>query len=265
MNRVKDKVAVVTGCGRNIGRAISLLLAQEGAQVCLLDIDAKLGKETLRLIKKQKGHACFFKCDVTNTKQIFQVIDEIMKQYGRVDILVNNVGHSKGLKLEDVSEDDFRINIDYNLKSAIFCTKAVLQTMVRHGNGSIVFVSSINALLGGFGEVAYSSAKGGLHSLVRVLTADYSRQGVRFNVVCPGSVPSESKTWKNREENDPELIGRLSKIYPLGRIGKPEDVANAVLFLASDEASWITGVVLPVDGGITATGALPGGKWWEAI
>jgi NAD(P)-dependent dehydrogenase (short-subunit alcohol dehydrogenase family) len=265
MNRVKNKVAVVTGGGKNIGRAVSLTLAKEGAQVCILDIDTNLGKETVNRIKRRNGSAYFFECDVTSTKQIFRVSTEIIEKYHHVDILVNNVGGSKGLKLADISEEDYQLNLDLNLKSAMFCTKAFLQNMIKYHSGSVIFVSSINALLGGFSEVAYSSAKGALHSLVRVLTADYSKYGVRFNVVCPGSIPKESVTWQNREKNNPGLIQRLSRTYPLRRVGKPDDVANAVLFLASDESSWITGIILPVDGGLTATGSLPGGKWWKAI
>ena len=137
--------------------------------------------------------------------------------------------------------------------------------MIRQKSGNIVYISSINALLGGFSEVGYSVAKAGLHTLVKVLTADYSKYNIRFNVVCPGSIIGDSDVWMSREKENPGTLLNLPKIYPLGRAGKPEDVAYAVLFLASDEASWITGIVLVVDGGITATGALPGRRWWENL
>jgi len=111
----------------------------------------------------------------------------------------------------------------------------------------------------------YSASKGALHSLTNVLVADYSKYGIRFNIVCPGSVPGDSEIWQNREINHPGTLKQVSSIYPLGRIGVPNDVAYATMFLASDEAAWITGIVLPVDGGICAAGNLPGGKWWEKI
>lgn len=265
MNRVKGKVTIITGGGRNIGRSISLVMAREGAIVCVLDIDTKTGKETVNLIENKGGEAYFIESDVTNVEQINKIVNEVIKRYGKIDILVNNVGGSTGLTLEDIDEKTFQKNIESNLKSAIFCTKAVMPYMIKQNRGSIVYISSINALLGGFSEVGYASAKSGLHSLVMTLTADYSRHGIRFNVVCPGSIPGNSEVWKAREKNKKGMLKKLSRIYPLGRFGEPIDVAYAVLFLASDEANWITGIILPVDGGITATGRLPGGKWWESI
>ncbi len=156
--------------------------------------------------------------------------------------------------MAEIDEETLERNIALNLKSAVFCTKAVLSHMISKKRGSVVYISSINAVLGGFGRTAYASAKAGLHSLVQTLTSDYSRYGLRFNVICPGSIP---ESWRT---SSPILLKRFEKKYPLKRFGNPDDVAHAVLFLASDEASWITGVVLPVDGGITATGGIHGLK-----
>jgi len=265
MGRVKGKVAIVTGGGKNIGHSISVLLAKEGANVCIFDIDVEAGTRTANFIKKQGGECTFVECDVTKVEDIGVAVDKVIEKYGRVDILVNNVGNSKGITLEDIDEKTFQANIDNNLKSAFFCTKAVLPVMKKQQCGSIIFISSVNALLGGFGEVAYAFAKNAIHSLVKTLTADYSKYGMRFNVVCPGSIPKNSKTWKRREKEESMVMEKLSKLYPAGRFGEPMDIAYAVLFLASDEAKWITGVILPVDGGISATGNLPGGRWWENI
>lgn len=265
MNRLKDKVCIITGGGKNIGKAICSLFAKENAMVCIFDIDENLGKDTSNIIKEMGGRVHFYKVDVTNIKEIEDAIKDVTKSYGRIDILVNNVGGSEGVIIEDIDEDIFQNNIDLNLKSAVFCTKAVLPIMKKHRNGNVVFISSINSLLGGFSETVYSASKGALEALVKVLVADYSKYGIRFNIVCPGSVPQDSDLWQNREEMRPGTLRNLSEIYPLGRFGEPEDVAYATLFLASEEANWITGVLLPVDGGICATGRLPGGKWWESI
>jgi len=264
MNRVRDKVAIVTGGSRGIGRAISLLLAEEGAKICIIARDDKVGKKTATFIKGQGGEATFIKSDVTNVKRIESAVREVIKKYGKIDILVNNVGAAKGTLLDDVDENIFQMNVDVNFKSAVFCTKAVLPTMMKQHSGSVIFISSVNAIVGGFGLVIYSSVKGALFSLARTLTADYSKYNIRFNVVCPGTIPC-SKAWQERERAKPGTLETLAKIYPLGRTGEAIDVAQAVLFLASDEASWITGTVLPVDGGITATGRLPGGEWWNNL
>jgi NAD(P)-dependent dehydrogenase (short-subunit alcohol dehydrogenase family) len=263
MSRMEGKRAVVTGGGRNIGRAIAGLLAAEGAEVWILDHDES-GRRTAAAISDRGFRALFLVCDVTLPDEVERAAARIEKE-GPADVLVNNVGGAKGITLEDVDEDVFDYNVAVNLKSAFYCTKALLPGMRRSGNGSVVFMSSVNATLGGFSQVAYASAKAGLHSLVRSLTADYARQGIRFNAICAGSVPGESRTWATREREHPGTLKRLASIYPLGRLGEPIDIAKAVLFLASDDAQWITGVVLPVDGGISASGALPGGRWWEQV
>lgn len=264
MNRMDGKTAVVTGGGGpNIGRSIATLLASEGATVIVLDSDDNKGKETLKTISTDGGTAEFIPCDLTDVDEVESAAEETVSRQGTVDVLVNNVGRSTGCTLDTLTEEDFEKNIDVNLKSAVFSTKAYLPHMDE--GSSVVFVSSINALLGGFSEVGYSAAKAGLHSLAKVLTADYGSDGIRFNVVCAGSIIGDSETWRSREEEAPGTLEAVADAYPLGRYGDPEDVAQAVLFLASEESSWISGVVLPVDGGMTATGRLPGGKWWEKL
>jgi NAD(P)-dependent dehydrogenase (short-subunit alcohol dehydrogenase family) len=202
---------------------------------------------------------------VTEPEVPGRVVEQILEVYGRVDILVNNVGGSFGVTLEDADETTIEKNLRSNLISALIFTKMVVPAMISQRQGAVVFVSSINALLGGFSEIAYSAAKAGLHAAARGLTADYGPYGIRFNVVCPGSVPREGGAWARREQESPGTIDRLNRIYPLGRFGTPKDVAHGILYLASDEAAWVSGVVLPIDGGLTATGRLPGGHWWENI
>ncbi|MFC2144871.1 SDR family NAD(P)-dependent oxidoreductase [Actinomycetota bacterium] len=265
MKRLVKKVAAITGGGKNIGRAISLALAKESVVVYILDINSNYGRKTQKIIKNIGGESVFLKTDVTNTKEINSSFAKIIKKHKRIDILINNAGGSKVIELIDTDEKSFNDNIDINLKSAFFCTKAVLPHMIKKRSGSIIYISSINAILGGFSAVAYSMSKGGIHSLTKSLTADYSKHGIRFNSICLGSIPGDSIAWQEHEKNNPGMLKKLAKMYPIGRFGTPEDVASAVLFLTSEESSWITGINLIVDGGITATGRLPGGQWWNNI
>jgi meso-butanediol dehydrogenase/(S,S)-butanediol dehydrogenase/diacetyl reductase len=263
--RLRGKVAVVTGGAGSIGGGISRALAAEGAAVWVVDTSDEAGEEVVAEIRDAGGRADVARADLTSVDEASRAIGRIAEGEGRIDILVNNLGGSTGLGLEDLDEETFRWNIDLNLKSALFTTKAVCPAMRRNGRGSVVFISSINALLGGFGEVAYAAAKAGLHSLVATLTAEQSPQGLRFNALAVGSVPGNSPVWVGREHDDPGVLDRLARAYPLRRFGEPADVANAVVFLASDESSWITGAIIPVDGGLSATGGLPGGRWWTHL
>lgn len=263
---LSNKTAVVTGgAGTNIGGSVSKRLAAAGADVAILDVAADRGSETAAAIRAKGGNATAFKCDVTDIETVSAVVDEVAAEFGEIDVLVNNAGGASGVDLEDIDEETFDENVETNLKSAFFVTKTVLPHLRDAESASVVFVSSINALLGGFSEVAYASSKAGLHSLAQCLTADYGPDGIRFNVVCPGSVIGESETWERRELEDPGTKDRIHDLYPAGRYGTPEDVANAITFLVSDRAAWISGVVLPVDGGLSATGGLPGGEWWTEI
>lgn len=267
MAELSDATAVVTGGGGpNIGRAITRRLADAGAEVVILDTDVGAAERTVDVVENEDGNqAAFVECDVTDVAAVTSVLDEIAAEFGSVDVLVNNAGGASGLRLDDTDEAAFEYNVDTNLKSAFFATKAALPHLRDATDGSVVFVSSINALLGGFSEVAYSVSNAGLHSLARCLTADYGGDGVRFNVVCPGSVVGDSDTWDRREREEPGTKDRLDALYPVGRYGEPDDVASAVEFFVSEQASWISGVVLPVDGGLSATGGLPGGRWWTEI
>lgn len=263
---MNGKTAIVTGGGGpNIGSEISETLAKNGADVIIIDMKADRAKNTAKRIR-QKGHdAVGFECDVTNIRDTENLISSLARERGRIDILVNNAGGASGVLIEEIDEEEFYYNINMNLKSAFFTTRATLPYLIENGDSSVVCVSSINVTVGGFSEIGYSVAKAGLHSLVKGLTADYGREKVRFNVVCAGSVIGNSDTWKRREKESPGTLERISDLYPLGRYGSPKDVANTVKFLCSDQASWISGVTIPVDGGLTATGNLPGGEWWENI
>lgn len=266
MEDLSGSTAIVTGGGGpNIGQAISRRLAAAGARIVILDIDTESARETVEIIENEGGEAAFIECDLTDVDRTTAAVEEIANEFGNIDVLVNNAGGASGLQIQDIDEDEFDFNVETNLKSAFFATKHALPFLKRNGGGSVVFVSSINALLGGFSEVAYSVAKAGVHSLARCLTADHASEGVRFNVVCPGSVIGDSDTWQQREQEAPGTLQRINELYPVGRYGEPEDVAEVVTFLSSERAAWVSGVVLPVDGGLTAAGGLPGGRWWEEL
>ena len=265
MERLSNKVAVVTGGDKNIGRAISRRFAEEGATVCIFEINPEYGKDAAGLIMKSGGKAFFINTDVTDTASIKGSVKAVIEKFSHIDILVNNAGGGIDADIAGTDEKAFQASIDINLKSSFFMTREVLPSMVERRQGSVIFISSINAILGGFGATMYSLAKVSLRALARNLTADYSVYGLRFNVICAGSVPGDSQVWKAHEKRSPGLLDRLAKLYPIGRYGQPEDVANAALFLASEESSWITGTTIIVDGGLTATGNIPGDKWQERI
>ncbi len=265
MTQITDNVAIITGgSGPNIGRGISQNLADTGFTVVILDIDTDGGNEVVETIRDRGGEAMFIETDVTNVEAIHDATETVVDTYGRIDVLVNSAGSPAGVTIDSIGEKEFDVNIERNLKSSFFCTKAALPHL-QDNSGSVVFVSSVNALVGGFSEIGYATAKGGLHALCRCLVADYSEFGIRFNVVCPGSIIGNSVVWREREEKEPGTLDSVAEMYPLKRYGEPEDVANAVRFLISEEAEWINGIVMPVDGGLTATGNLPGGRWWEQL
>lgn len=261
-----EKVAVVTGGGgANTGRTVAATLASRGATVIVVDVDTVGIQKTVEKIESEGGTADGIECDITDCSEITDCIADIVDQYGGIDILVNNAGGSEGITMDSVDEATFDANIQLNLKSAFFMTREALPYLRKGGDSSVVFVSSINAVVGGFSEVGYATAKGGLHSLVRSLTADHGAQQVRFNVVCPGSIIGDSDIWRRREEEHPGTLTKIEDLYPLGRSGDPDDVAEAIWFLTTERAAWISGVVLPVDGGLSAAGAMPGGRWWERL
>lgn len=266
MEDLTGSTAIVTGGGGpNIGRAVCVDLANAGAHVVVLDVDADGAAQTVGDIRDAGGEADAFECDVSDPDAVADTVAAVAAEADGIDVLVNNAGGADGLTMPETTPEQFDANIDANLRSAFFTTQAALPHLREGDGGSVVFVSSINAILGGFSEVAYSTSKAGLHALARCLTADHAGDGVRFNVVAPGSVIGDSDTWQERERKDPGTLDRIDDLYPTGRSGKPKDIAAAITFLSSDRASWISGVTLPVDGGVTATGGLPGGRWWEQL
>lgn len=244
--RLENQVAIVTGAGRGIGRAIALRFAREGAAVAVDDIDRAGGEETLRRIQEAGGRAIFVPADVSQESAVHDLVAAAAEAFGPPTVLVN----SAICGLPAILANEWTPNVEVSLHGAWHCIQAVLPEMRKAGGGSIINVSSVNALMGFGNAHVYSAIKAGLIGMARSLCTEAGRDRIRINVICPGTVLTE--VWLPRIEQDPALLGRLSSLYPIGRVGKPEDIANAALFLASSESSFMTGSVMVVDGGITA-------------
>jgi 3-oxoacyl-[acyl-carrier protein] reductase len=243
--KLKDRVAIVTGGARGIGKAIALTFLREGAKVAVIDSD----KERLEILKKEidpknKG-VMVIPCDITKSSEVNGMVNQVRKEFGRIDVLVNNAGIIRRGTIETVTEEDWDRVIEVNLKGTFNCSKAVVETMKKQGYGKIVNVSSIAGKMGDITSApGYGPSKAGMDALTKTLARQLAQYGINVNSVAPHAIETEmSAQWS--EERRKEIIASI----PLGRLGKPEDVANAVLFLASDEASFITGEILDVNGG----------------
>ena len=248
--RLAERVAIVTGGGGpGIGSAIARRFAREGARVVVADLLVERADEVAAAIVAAGGVAVAVRCDVTQAAEVEALAAGALAEYGRVDILVNNAGRSRGDDIRTIDEETWDWNFAVVLKSAYLCAKAVVPPMIAQGGGAIINISSVNGLTG-LGEEAYGAAKAGMVNLTQNLAVKYGQYGVRANCICPGTI--RTPAWEQRLARDPQVFERLTKWYPLGRVGVPDDIANAALFLASDEASWLTGAIIPVDGGLMA-------------
>jgi NAD(P)-dependent dehydrogenase (short-subunit alcohol dehydrogenase family) len=245
---LKGKTAVITGAGSGIGQASAFAMAREGAGVAVLDSNEEAGRRTANELVAQKLDAAFFSVDVSSEEQVRAAISQIIKRFGHIDILHNNAGIAIRHPVADQDEEGWQACMNVNLKGVFFCAKHVIPHMLDRG-GSIINTASVTGVVGVRNRAAYSASKGAVVALTRNMALDYARHRIRVNCVCPGFV--RTPMAKALLEN-PIKEKRLVDTHPLGRLGTPEDVANAVLFLASDLASWITGHALVVDGGFGA-------------
>jgi NAD(P)-dependent dehydrogenase (short-subunit alcohol dehydrogenase family) len=256
MGRLRDKVALITGSGSGIGRATAILFAREGARVAVNDINDKGGVETVKLAQEAGGEAAFFSADVTKAAQVKVMVDQVIKKYGRIDILENNVGGWQREGRDTVtqnSEAEWDRLVNLNLKSVFLISKEVIPHMITSGGGSIITTITTNAYMNYVGYEAYGASKGGLRELTRAMCLDYSKHNIRVN----GLVPGETRTpqWEatfDAMPNPEEARQALLKKIPTGRFAQPEDIALGALFLASDDARYVNGHILFVDGGLTA-------------
>lgn len=247
--RLKNHVALITGGGSGIGRATALRSAAEGAAIAIFDRHEDAARSVADEITSSSGRAIAVAGDVTDLSALERAAAATTSELGAISILVANAAVSQGDDILTIDEETWDRTVDIVLKGVFFSAKAVLPGMIEAGRGAIVTVSSVNGQTG-IGEEPYSAAKAGVINLTKNLATRYGANGIRANCIAPGTV--QTPIWQQRVDRDPTVFDRIARWYPMGRVGQPDDIANAALFLASDEASWISGAVLNVDGGLMA-------------
>ena len=244
--RLKDKIAIITGVVTGIGLATSRAFCQEGAKVILF---GRRKEKLEKAIEKLGGSAIIVQGDMTNNNDLDKLINETLHNFKKIDILVNNAGLFNGSPLHEISDSQWDEIMDINIRSVFQLTRRVLPVMLSQKYGNIIHISSILGLIAVPQVAAYNVSKGALNQFSRSIAVEYGSSGIRSNSICPGLIATDMTADLMK---DTDLMKEWSKEYPIGRFGKPEDVANACLYLASDESSFVTGITLPVDGGFTA-------------
>ncbi len=251
MLRLENKVAIVTGGGSGIGRATALLFAREGARVVVGTNHPEDHDPLMKEAEGAPGSITALEMDVSQDNGARLLVETAVSLHGGLDILVNNAGIVSAALVTEETEERWQRMIDVNLKGVFLCAKHAVPEMLKRGQGSIVNVSSINGIRGNHRLVAYCASKGGVVAITRALAIDYAGQNIRVNCVCPGTIGETRQVASvlGKAVDRQQTLDYLLRKHPMGRLGRPEEVANAILFLASDEASFITGVALAIDGG----------------
>jgi len=256
MFRLDGKTALVTGGGSGIGQAICELFGRQGAAVAVVDVQAGAAQETAARIEAAGGKATAHGCDVTRAAEVAAVMDTVVEKQGRLDILVNNAGIAHVGTIETTGEADFDRVIQVNVKGAYLCAQAAVQRMLPRGGGVIVNMASIASLIGVPERFAYSVSKGAILTLTYSVAIDYVKKGIRCNCIAPARIHTpfvDGFVKKNYPGKEEETLKKLSEYQPIGRMGRPDEVAALALYLSSEEASFITGQCYPIDGGVLVT------------
>jgi 3-oxoacyl-[acyl-carrier protein] reductase len=245
MKGLKDKVAIITGSGQGIGKATALLFANDGAKVIVAEYNKDTGEAVVTEINEAGGEGHFVQVDISNRESVHVLISEVKETHGSIDILVNNAGVIKDNTLENMTDEEFDRVISVNLRGTYNCTKEVAEIMREQGSGVILNAASVVALYGNFGQTNYVASKAGIIGMTKVWARELGRDGIRVNAVAPGFISTDMT--KDIPEN---VIEMMLKKVPLQRMGEPEEVASVYAWLASDEAGYVTGTVISVDGGV---------------
>ncbi len=244
--RLVDKVSIITGAGSGIGHATAVKFAKEGAKIAVCDINEQAARKVAREINDDGGEAIHFHVDVTDTDSIARMVDGVMDKWGRIDTLVNNAGIVQDAQLKKMTEDQFDCVIDVNLKGVYNCTKAVVDIMLHQHCGCILNASSIVGIYGNFGQTNYAASKFAVIGMMKTWARELGKKGIRANAICPGFI--ETPILKSMPH---KIVQMMEDKVPMGRLGRPEEIANTYAWLASDEASYINGAVIEVSGGVT--------------
>jgi len=254
--RLKDKTAIITGSGTGIGKASAILFAKEGANIVICGRREEKLKEVEREIVKELGlkaedskKVLAISCDVTNQDEVKKLLDKSIKQFNKIDILLNNAGVFRGSLIHEHTLSDWEETININLKGMFLLTKKVIPNMISNGGGSIINIASILGMVAIPEASAYNASKGGVIMFTKSIAVEYGRHNIRANCICPGLVETPMTQGLIA---DKKVATKILEAYPMGRFGKPEDIAYGCLYLASDESSWVTGTALTIDGGYTA-------------
>jgi meso-butanediol dehydrogenase/(S,S)-butanediol dehydrogenase/diacetyl reductase len=248
--KLRRKVAFITGFGSGLGQAIAVLFAREGAAIVGTSTTESKGRDTVARIEKEGGEVLFRAGDVSRSAQMQSLVDEGVRRFGGLDIVINSAGVRTNGNITEITEEQWDRTIAVNLKGVFVVSRLAIPEMVKRGGGVIINIGARSGMAGQAGRAAYCASKGGMITLTEAMAMDHARDKIRVNCICPG--PTRTPMV---DTSTPEKLARYATRVPVGRIGEPEDIACAALYLASDEASMITAAILPVDGGMRLTGA----------